>query len=75
MIVKFKVNLGSVDAARLKLDFKKCMTGMEVECSDEVGGRLVARGIAAEVVGISKPAAIQAVPPERVDNKTKNKDS
>jgi hypothetical protein len=75
MFVCFKVNLGSVDASRLKLDFRKCMTGMETECSDDAGNWLVKKGIAAEVVAIAKPAAIQAVPPERVDNKTKNKDS
>ena len=73
MFVRFKVNLGSADALRLNLNFTKCMTGMETECSDAAGAWLVARGVATEIVGIAKPAAIQAVPP--VENKTKNKDS
>lgn len=72
MFVRFKVNLGSVDAQGLKLDFRKCATGMEAECSDAAGGLLIAKGIATEVVAVAKPAAIQAVPPERVDNKTKH---
>lgn len=77
MLVKFKVNLGSMDAQRHRLDFRQCLEGAEVECNDEAAGWLVAKGIATEVVAVAKPAAIQAVPPARVETKNKpsNKDS
>lgn len=62
MRVLFKVNLGSLDAARFQLDFTKCQTGMEVNVKDEAGAWLVSRGIAVEVPqpvrGISAPPAI-----------------
>lgn len=77
MLVKFKVNLGSNDAERHRLDFSKCQKGMTLECNDEAAGWLVAKGIATEVVAVAKPAAIQAVPPARTETKNKpsNKDS
>lgn len=49
MRVCFKVNLGSQDAAKLGLDFKACLVGCEVECSDGSGQWLVAHGIANDV--------------------------
>lgn len=73
MLVKMKVNLGANDARRAKLDFSKCMKGAEVECNDESGGWLVAKGLAVEA--IAKPAAIQAVPPREHKSKTSNKES
>lgn len=76
MIVKFKTNLGANDARRANLKFEQCQKGAEVECSDESGKWLVAKGMA-EVVAVAKPAAIQAVPPTpRFEQKPKtNKDS
>lgn len=71
MLVKMKVNLGANDARRAKLAFDKCMKGAEVECSNESGGWLVAKGMAVEVMAVAKPAAIQAVPPARVEIKNK----
>lgn len=75
MLVKFKVNLGSLDAERQRLDFRKCVKGAEVECSDDAAAWLVAKGIATAVVAVAKPAAIQAVPPARFETKNKHKDS
>jgi hypothetical protein len=76
MFVKFKTNLGANDARRAKLKFEQCVKGAEVECNDESGKWLVAKGMA-EVVAVAKPAALQAVPPPRAEhNKPKtNKDS
>lgn len=74
MIVKFKVNLGSIDAKALDLDFKKCLVGESVECEERAGKWLVNRGIAVDVTPKAKsepapsPVAVQGV-----DNKTTNK--
>ena len=66
MRVIFKVNLGSLDAARFQLDFTKCQTGMELEVKDEAGEWLVSRGMATKVapqpvLGVSAPPAIAEV--------------
>lgn len=69
MIVKFNVNLGSVDAARLDVDFRTCLVGAEVDISDVAGKWLVSRGIASDVtppkpepVVVPVPESLQAVP-------------
>lgn len=71
MIVKMKTNLGTHDSRRCKLNFSDCMKGAEVECNADAGRWLVANGMAVEIVAVAKPAAIQAVPPARVENKPK----
>jgi hypothetical protein len=76
MLVKFKVNLGSMDAAIHRLDFRKCTKGTTLECSDEAATWLVKKGIASEEVtieAVAKPAPIQAVPVNK--QKPSHKDS
>lgn len=57
MKVKMRVNLGSADAAKLKLDHKECTEGMTVDVSDATAEVLVRRGFAelAEQKGIPTP--------------------
>jgi hypothetical protein len=46
MKVVFKVNLGSIDAKSLGLDYTKCMVGKTCDVINSVADNLVARGIA-----------------------------
>lgn len=55
MLVQFRVNLGSVDAARLELDHKQCLEGSTVTASNFSGRWLVERGIAADVTPAAEP--------------------
>lgn len=72
MLVKFKVNLGSSDAKPLELDYSRCTAGETVDCSDQAGQWLVAKGIAADVTPpkpktvpvAPKPEAVAAVEPQ-----------
>lgn len=58
MKVRFKTNLGTMDAKALDLDHSKCCDKCVCDVPEAVGDHLVKRGIA-EVV----PPAIKAVPP------------
>lgn len=60
MLVRFKVNLGSIDASVVGLDFRACTEGSELEVSDKAGAWLVGKGIACEV---HRPKPLKAVPP------------
>lgn len=70
MLVKFRVNLGSIDAAKYQLDHTACREGCEVEVGDDAAKWLASRGIveplpeAKPVVGVAKSAEINAVPPK-----------
>lgn len=57
MVVRFRLNLGLVDARRLHLDAKECVEGAAVDVG-EAAGELLKRGIAEEV------SVMQAVPEE-----------
>lgn len=46
MKIKMRVNLGSADAAKMKLDYKECTEGNVVDVNDGVAERLVALGLA-----------------------------
>lgn len=80
MLVRFKVNLGSLDAEPLGLDFHKCQEGMEVECSDKSAAWLLAKNIAEEVKvlkGVSAPPSIASAksPDIKADSKPARKHS
>lgn len=67
MKVRFRTNLGSIDAGRIGVDYKRCTYRAEVDVSDDAGKWLVANGIADSlekpvIVAVGKPAEIQAVP-------------
>jgi hypothetical protein len=49
MIVRFKVNLGSNDAAPLRLDFQQCGKGKTTDVSEAAAAWLIKRGIAEAV--------------------------
>lgn len=59
MIVRFLLNLGTVDAKRLGLDHLACAEGRQADVSEPVGLELVRRGFAEPV---AKPKPIRAVP-------------
>lgn len=64
MLVRFSQNLGSRDAEALGLDYRKCQTGMEVECQDRAAARLLEKRLAVEVKvvkAVSPPPSIAAV--------------
>lgn len=64
MKIKFRVNLGSVDAAGLKLDWSECKQGSELDVSKATGELLCERGIAEPVTetvkGVAKQPSITA---------------
>lgn len=62
MKVRLRVNLGSMDASSHGLDHEKCQAGMEPDVDDAQGKWLVESGIAEEICGVAKPAAIKGVP-------------
>jgi hypothetical protein len=70
MRVKFKMNLGSIDADKLGLDYRECQCGMTCEVCEEVGEKLVSGNIARPVVSDDikavpdKPAIAEAKAPE-----------
>ena len=65
MVVRFRVNLGSMDAEKLQLNCRECQLGMELKVTKDTAEWLVSRGIA-EPTDIDAPTApakvIQAVP-------------
>ncbi len=65
MRVKFKFNLGSIDAAIVGLDFSKCQAGMELEVNDKTHAWLANKNIVDVVLkpvrGVSDAPAIGAV--------------
>jgi hypothetical protein len=63
MRVKFIYNLGITDATALKLNWRECQAGCEVEMPDEVFD-VLKRNYPALVEGLATPAEIQAVPPK-----------
>ena len=65
MRVKFNTNLGSTDAEKLELDFKRCLQGCEIECGDKAVAWLVARGIATD---ISPPAKAKPEPQAKAES-------
>lgn len=46
MKVKMRVNLGSVTAAEMKLDYKECTEGQIIDVDSGTAERLVAAGLA-----------------------------
>lgn len=65
MRMRFRVNLGSVDAAKLGLDYTKCSRDSEVDVSNEKAvAFLTERGIAEPVSKGGKRDELRAVPPE-----------
>lgn len=46
MKVKMRVNLGSVDAKALRLEFKDCTAGKVVDVSEAIAEQMVKRGFA-----------------------------
>lgn len=49
MHVKFRTNLGRLDAESLGIDFKQCCLGETIEVSDAQGEKLVKSGVATDV--------------------------
>jgi hypothetical protein len=64
MFVRFRVNLGSIDAAKLKLDHKQCQLGAEVDVPDAAAEWLCKKGIAEpaerKVKGVAKQPEVTA---------------
>jgi hypothetical protein len=76
MLVRFKVNLGSRDAAQFNLDWSTCLGGHELEVEKSAGEWLVSNGIADAVVRTTaRQPELKAVPPEAetVEAKPKRK--
>jgi hypothetical protein len=74
MLVKFRVSLGSIDAAKFKLDNAKCKEGMQCEVEQSAARWLIAKGIATEVrdeevKGVAQSPAIKGVKSEGTANK------
>jgi len=61
MFVQFRVNLGSADAAALKLDYRRCQLGMKLNVDDAEGEWLINHGIAIPAVGAPKEPTIKGV--------------
>lgn len=61
MLVRFKLNLGANDANVLKLDFKECKCGAEVDVAASVGEVLVSHGWAEVVQAEAAPEKVKAV--------------
>lgn len=61
MKVKMKVNLGSRDAAKLRVNWAECTEGKVVDVSDESAEALIARGWALPeaVKGDPKPVEMK----------------
>lgn len=62
MQVKFRTNLGSIDAGKLKIDWTKCKLGDVLDVETSVGETLVRSGIAEEIPAKPLPEKIKAVP-------------
>lgn len=64
MKVRFRVNLGSMDATALSLDWTKCRSGEELDVNKETGELLCSKGIAEpateSVKGVAKQPSITA---------------
>lgn len=63
------VNLGMIDADRLKLNFADCIEGAEVTVSDDAGAWLQSRGFA-KVLGESPQKAVPEASAKPVPAKT-----
>ncbi len=63
MLVKFKANLGSMDADRFGIDFKVCLVDAEVAVNDGAGKWLVATGVATDITP-KPPEPVKEVEPE-----------
>jgi len=76
MLVRFKVNLGSVDARHHNLDFAKCCEGMICDVPEKTGQWLVAKNIAelAAVRGVAKAAEIAESKPAPLTGRGKQSD-
>lgn len=48
MRVRFKVNLGSIDAKDIGVDYRQCQLGTECDVPEKAGRWLVSKGIATE---------------------------
>jgi hypothetical protein len=65
MRVKFISNLGSIDAAAVKLDFRQCCAGAEVDIHDAAYEALKRKypGLFEDIKTVAAPAAVKAVGP------------
>lgn len=76
MIVRMRVNLGSVDAATKGIHHADYLAGAELDVSGELGNWLVANGhaeeVAKEIRGEAKASAVQGVPPAKTKSKAKD---
>lgn len=74
MQVKFLNNLGSNDAAALKLEHSECTKGACLEVKDNIGEFLAVRQLA-EIIAVAKPPEVKAVETlpseETISNKSK----
>lgn len=70
--VRFRTNLGSIDAAKFGLDFRKCTIDAEAEVGETAAEALSKSGVV-ELLTTGKPAEMRAVPAADsvVDTKTK----
>lgn len=73
MLVKFRTNVGSVDAGEMGLDFKKCQRGMTLEVTDKQASTLIAKKLAeaARIEGVAKSAEISHSKQPPIAAKTK----
>lgn len=62
MRVRFRTNLGSVDARKYELDHTKCGKGEEIDVTDKVGAALCE--FCADEVSSDKPSRLKAIPPK-----------
>lgn len=64
MRVRFRVNLGTIDARKFDLDYQKCTAGAEVDMPHGTAKTLVALGIAEDMPQPERPtiAAAKSTP-------------
>ena len=80
MLVQFLVNLGTVDATRLDLEYAKCKAGATLDVSPKTGEHLVRREWAIDVTPqpvkveepIVEPTPVPAPVPVKESKKQKN---
>lgn len=77
MQVQFKINLGSADAERLGVDFKKCTKGAKVDVSRDAAELLAKRGIVEvlekKIAAVAKASEVTAPAPEPIVTPKHNK--
>lgn len=61
MLVKFKTNLGTNDAARFSLDHRECLGGASVDVPQSIGEALCKLGFATDETP-AVPVTLKAVP-------------